>query len=170
MFEHGDVLDSRDLIDRFNELSGQFDCLWQAMASAENNKDRIKARHALGDWLGVELDDEDISELIDGLIQEEIHLMPAWLFKSEEAELLMLLARVCKEGEDSIEDWEYGATLVNESYFEQYALDMAVDCGDVDTRAGTRWPYNHIDWASAADELKGDYTELEIEGTIYYAR
>lgn len=65
-------------------------------------------------------------------------------------------------------DWEYGATLVRDSYFEDHARDLADDIGA--TNRDAKWPNNHIDWDAAAEELKGDYTSVTFKGVTYWIR
>ena len=65
-------------------------------------------------------------------------------------------------------DWRYGESLIAESYFTEYAEQLAKDCGMIDRNA--RWPNNHIDWEAAADELKADYTEVTYRGETYLIR
>lgn len=62
-------------------------------------------------------------------------------------------------------EWQYGATFIRESYFRQYAEDLANDIGAIDS--DIRWPLNHIDWSAAADDLRMDYSEYEIRGSTY---
>lgn len=69
------------------------------------------------------------------------------------------------------EQWRgawYPLTLIRESYFRDYAEELAVDCGMVNSQAS--WPNNCIDWEQAARELKYDYTSTEIDGVTYYFR
>jgi hypothetical protein len=72
-----------------------------------------------------------------------------------------------EQGEDG-GDWQYGATLVRESYFQTYAESMAEDIGAVNSDA--KWPNNHIDWEAAADELRQDYTEVTFKKVTYLMR
>ena len=69
-------------------------------------------------------------------------------------------------------DLEYGAhnheTLIREDDFEEYVRQLAYDIGAIDSKAG--WPTNHIDWESAAEELKMDYTAITIIDDDYYFR
>jgi hypothetical protein len=58
-------------------------------------------------------------------------------------------------------DW-YPVMLVNDSYFEDYAQELAEDCGMVNKDA--TWPNNHINWEEAAGQLKEDYTSIDIDG------
>lgn len=52
-----------------------------------------------------------------------------------------------------------------EEYAEEYAADVTCGWG-----ATPEWPFNHIDWAAAAEDLKEDYTEVEILGHTFYLR
>lgn len=86
---------------------------------------------------------------------------------TDEAEELKALQDLAQEGEDNAEDWQYGATLIHEDYFETYAEEYASDLRDYDE---AQWPFMHIDWAAAADHLKMDYSEVEFDGQTYYVR
>jgi len=89
------------------------------------------------------------------------------LSDDERVELTDLLD-LAEEGEDSSEDWPYGATLIRDSYFTDYARDLAEDIGMVD---GTeRWPFSCIDWEQAASELRADFTAVEFDGITYWVR
>jgi hypothetical protein len=67
-----------------------------------------------------------------------------------------------------IPDWIYGETLIAESYFVEYAQELAHGIGAVNDDHG--WPLMHINWDAAAEALKADYVELEILGSTYLAR
>lgn len=84
-----------------------------------------------------------------------------------EKEELEDLKKLQEEAEGS-PDWEYGETLVRDSYFEDYAEELARDTGSVDEDA--KWPMNHIDWEAAADELKQDYFSVDFGGVDYWIR
>lgn len=69
-------------------------------------------------------------------------------------------------------DW-YPHTLINDDYFQTYAEELAKDCGMVNREAA--WPNRHIDWEEAAEELKQDYSAVEVknadgESTTYQYR
>lgn len=64
-------------------------------------------------------------------------------------------------------DW-YPVTLIRDTYFEDYAQELAEDIGAIDKDAA--WPARHIDWTAAAEELQQDYSSVEIEGTDYWYR
>lgn len=84
--------------------------------------------------------------------------------EGDEYEALTALA---EEGE-TLSEWEDGVALIRESYFEDYARQLADDLGllpDSDS-----WPCNCIDWEQAAEQLKQDYTTVEFGDETYYAR
>ncbi len=70
--------------------------------------------------------------------------------------------------EDGIEDWEYGAHMIREDTFEDYAQELAEDIGAIDPNAS--WPLSCIDWERAARELQMDYTSVRFLGHDYYVR
>lgn len=84
-----------------------------------------------------------------------------------EAEELRSLLALAAEGE-SLEDWTYGVTLVRDTYFTEYAQELAEDIGAVPTE--NAWPLYCIDWEHAARELRMDYTALDFSGVTYWAR
>ena len=59
-------------------------------------------------------------------------------------------------------DW-YPVMLIRDSYFDDYAQELAV-C------LTKRWPYTCIDWVQAARELQMDYTSTEIDGVTFWYR
>lgn len=76
--------------------------------------------------------------------------------------------RALEEVESYCPDFRYGEALIRESHFTEYAQQLAEDIGAVDSNA--TWPMRCIDWKQAADELREDYTETEIDGTTYLYR
>lgn len=65
-------------------------------------------------------------------------------------------------------DWEYGEALIRDSYFTEYAEQLADDIGAIDRNAG--WPLCCIDWDAAAEMLKQDYTCVDFDGVDYWIR
>ena len=74
---------------------------------------------------------------------------------------------LASEGE-TLSDWMYGETLIRDSCFQEYAEELANDICNLEQSQD--WPFRHIDWEAAADELRQDYTVLEFAGYTYYAR
>lgn len=128
------VIDSRDVMERIAELTGEREAL---EAELEEATDDGKAeRITLKEW-----DDENGEEL-----------------KALEA---------LREEAESCGDWRYGATLIRDSYFEQYAQELADDLGALKPQS---WPYTCIDWEKAASELQQDYTSVDFDGVAYWVR
>jgi len=55
--------------------------------------------------------------------------------------------------------------LIREEDFEGYARTLAHDLGY--TKTHVDWLYDYIDWEKAAEALKVDYYDIEIEGVTY---
>jgi len=107
------------------------------------------------------IDSRDINERI-----EELELLEDDKdFDDEDKEELGTLREMADSGR---EDWEYGVTLINENYFEEYAQELAEDIGAIKDDIG--WPCNCIDWEQAANELRVDYTEIDFNGNAYLVR
>jgi antirestriction protein len=108
---------------------------------------------------GEVLDSRDVIEALaeldaeDELDEDEIELRDALRALDEEA---------------PGEDWIYGATMIREDYFEQYAQEFAEDIGAIDASAS--WPLSYIDWEAAATALAQDYSTVEFQGSTYYVR
>lgn len=88
------------------------------------------------------------------------------LTEEEEQELSELLA--LQSEAESAADWTYGETLIRDSYFEDYARQLAEDIGAIDPNAN--WPLNCIDWEEAASQLQQDYFSVEWSGETYWIR
>lgn len=91
----------------------------------------------------------------------------------DETEELETLENLLKElkGCGGDEQWEgdwYPITLIRDSYFEDYAQELAEECGLVNTNAN--WPNNCIDWEKAARELQWDYSAVDFDGVTYWYR
>ena len=90
-----------------------------------------------------------------------------------ESEELQTLENLLEElnGCGGDEQWEgdwYPLTLIRDSYFEDYARELAEDCGMINDNAG--WPNNCIDWEKAARELQYDYSSVDYDDVTYWYR
>lgn len=169
-----DVIDSRDIDSRIEELEGSETAVEDAktehaealevLANATNEL----ANCPLADSQGLEYAEsaaeaaqEAVTNAHDA-VQEAIRE-----FDFDEQEELKQLLRFKGELEGYC-DWQHGATLIRDDYLEEYAKELADDIGAIDTNA--KWPLNHIDWEAAAEELKQDYTGGEFDGVTYWVR
>jgi predicted lipid-binding transport protein (Tim44 family) len=88
--------------------------------------------------------------------------------QQEEAAEYRALQALQEEAEGYCDDWRHGATLIRDSYFKDYAQELADDIGAIDRNA--KWPLDCIDWEKAARELQMDYTSVEFSGVTYWVR
>lgn len=144
-----DLIDSRDVIARIAEL--------ESIMPDPETKARVEELEAK-DELTAEEDDELAGLLTDlgGSADED-----------ELAEL-KALQDLQEEAEGYAPDWKFGATLIHESHFENYARDLAEDLGYISR--DDHWPHTCIDWEQAARELQQDYTSVDFDGETYWVR
>lgn len=64
------------------------------------------------------------------------------------------------EGDDPI--------LIRDEYMVEYAAELAADVGAISDAAD--WPLTHIDWETAANDLKVDYWKVMFGGHVYWTR
>lgn len=194
---YDDVIDSRDVMKRIDELEGELqDAMEEAVrARLEELKDLFQgavdemnsvqtldasdppiefdaivemaaadATHYLHaeakKWL-LWQDYPDLDDYVKAVVEDALHDM------YEEANEYLALLELCREAE-GYGDWRYGETLVRDSYFANYAQQLAEDIGVVKENAS--WPNNCIDWEQAARELKMDYTAVDFDGVTYWLR
>lgn len=112
-----------------------------------DSRDLIELRETLQAWL----DDEDRNE-----------------DEYDEDDALAMIAAVDEFESAGVADWEYGETFIRDSYFEDYARELAEDMGAVP--ADYSWPSSHIDWEAATVALQQDYTAVEVNGVTFWAR
>jgi len=166
-----DIIDSRDVIKRIEELEGDRQALQDAVDEAQEALDKAIEEHVaagrhetLTQRKAVEDAQEDLRrakcELEEWTGDEEAEIDP-----SDDAEELKALKELADDMENECE-WESGTTLIRESYFTEYAEQLAGDIGAISPDA--QWPLSHIDWEAAASELKNDYSTVEFGEETYY--
>lgn len=141
-----DILDSRDVIARRDELNEEREALLSNIADIRQEEDNNQPEDRPGRLRDAE---EELQEW-DEDYGDELRALEAFI----------------DEGSSS---WEDGETLVRESYFEDYARELADDIGAIPK--GVSWPLTCIDWEKAARELQYDYTgAANFDGVTYYYR
>ena len=163
-----DIIDSRSIIARHEELKEEYESLAEALEEAQHELGKIKR-------INEELDARDecsasLDEWEDDIDKAQEALDD--FNKSFEKDELDTLTEVIAQGEDS-PDWSYGETLIKDSYFTQYTQDLIEDTYEVPAELSSgKWPWNHVnvDYESAADELKSDYISIDVDGESYWIR
>lgn len=143
-----DIIDSRDVIERIEELQEERNPLVDALEEA---KDAFIA------------DDEGSENAVEAA-QTALQEWDA----TEEGEELRALLALQDEAEGYAADWRHGAQLIRDSYFQTYAEELAEEIGAIDRNA--KWPLSHIDWEAAAEDLKQDYTAVDFDGVEYWVQ
>lgn len=156
-----DILDSRDVIARRDELKEEREALTPACLSSMWC---LCAAHALGAPTEDKCNTDENYRCPDDMEgRANVNTLSEW--DEENSKELAALEAFISEGSSS---WEDGETLVRESYFEDYARDLAEDIGAIPKDA--TWPLTCIDWEQAARELQYDYTGADFDGVTYYYR
>lgn len=151
-----DLIDVRDVIARYEELASWPECTVCGELCELGPKTWIHS-HSQDVYCGTG----------DGAMAS-----PTILDEDESGELVTLRALLDElKGNGGDEQWRgdwYPVTLIRDSYFVDYAQQLAEDIGAVDPQAG--WPTYCIDWERAARDLRMDYTSVEFDGVTYWTR
>lgn len=116
------------------------------------------------------IDSRDVIERIEELQAqcEDFASREAWAEECpDEAEELEVLAAFASDAADYAPDWNYGTTLIRESYFKDYCQELVEDIGDLPEGIPS---YVVVDWEATARNLKVDYTEVSFGGVTYFVR
>lgn len=153
-----EVIDSRDVIARIEELEAEREALSDAVEECQaaydfhNSEDTKKGP----EW-------DELTEAIDRLAEWD---------ESDESDELRNLQELAKECE-GVPDWIYGAQLIREDYFTTYIENLIDECYEMPKQINSGdWPWRHmtIDYEAAADEAKVDYTDVTFDGETYFVR
>ena len=162
------VIDSRDIIERIDELTGDFEALVDVVEDAKTDEDRETAFADFATWL---IGHTDIVPHLKMLEEPTFDDVSEWAESDDAHELKTLLA-LADEAECS-PDWLYGETLIHEDYFTNYIEELINDCYELPKEFNSgNWPWCHmtINYVAAADEAKQDYMEVNFDGATYYIR
>jgi hypothetical protein len=178
-----DVLDSRDVIARIEELESELESAHESdvISRIEVLEEELKTTHEaeLEDAEGVEgvlveadfdkwLQSSDNPDAIELNELKAVADFDTWLEQADgDAEELKALKEFAEEAEGCAEDWQHGATLIRESYFEEYCEELCKDIGDLPKDIPS---YIVIDWDATAHNLRVDYTEVDYDGVAYLVR
>jgi hypothetical protein len=145
-----DIIDSRDVIARISELEDDESDLVGELEKAQAMEDD-----------GSDAEDREIA------IAEAQEAIDEW--RADEGKELARLRKLVEDIDsvsgDSARD---GAALIEDSYFETYAQELAEDIGAINRDA--QWPNTCIDWEEAARQLRQDYNSIDYNGFEYWVR
>ena len=143
-----EILDSRDIIDRKDELLKDYVPMYNRHITTLNQE-------------ADELDESDATES-----EEFTQWLKDWSENDENGQELIALIELCNECE-GYSDWSYGETLIREDYFTEYTQDTLADCGYIPKDLPS-WIV--IDWEETAENVKIDYMEVSFMGETYCMR
>jgi hypothetical protein len=169
------IIDSRDVIARIEELE-----ILRDSAQEEAEEHNAKLAELVAARNSAEADDVEAAEeeLGDhGPEQEKIssddgerEFFASEDYGTEEEEELFQLTRLQDQSEGYADDWNHGAQLISDDYFQKYAEQLADDLGYTGGGKTDSWPFTCIDWEQAAEELQQDYTQVDFDGSAYWIR
>lgn len=155
-----DIIDSRDIIERIDELQDENDSLVEAYRDAEDDQERSDALDALYNF--------GYCIHADGLVEaiQDNDDLSYWM-ESDEAGELRILLKVQEHAEGYAPDWKYGEALISKDYFTDYCQQLCEDLGYI----SKDFPgFIEIDWEATAENIKMDYSEIDFDGESYFIR
>lgn len=144
------ILDTRDLQERLEELQGLKEAVEDARRTIEELL-AVDASEKTETW------EADLDDARDSLENAES------AFSSDERDELAELETLA----DEVSEWSSGNQLIPEDDFEDYCQELCEDIGDIPKDLPS---YIVIDWEATARNLKADYSEIEYQGTTYLYR
>jgi hypothetical protein len=156
-----DIIDSRDVIARIEELTDERTALADALKEAR------EAHEAIPDPdLPPEIPQEEQQAMLADAVDLAAEDLKEWDESSDAEELKALLA-LQEEAEGYASDWQYGCALIRDSHFEEYAEELVKDIGDLPRELPG---YIEIDWKKTAENIQVDYTSVDFDGVTYWVR
>lgn len=129
------------------------------MADIDNTQDIIDVRDIIARFENLQASIEYFDEQGHRPDDEEV---------AERDTLASLLEDL--KGNGGAEQWKgdwYPVTLIRDSYFEDYARELAYDIHGA-RMSDAQWPFTCIDWEAAVRDLQIDYTSVEYDGITYW--
>ena len=111
------------------------------------------------------LDSRDIQEELDNI--ESLKNDSELNLEELNNELQELEALKDEVSNNSDEDFEYGIRLIHEDDIDDYLHELLIDCGYIPKDLPS---WVEIDWQATYDNMKQDYSELELNGSTFYVR
>ena len=155
-----DVIDSRDIIERIEELESDRDILDDAVEEAQCAVD--------------EAEQEPLDEGIEGLFDIKVNALYTKLNDAISArdnwgdeQEYEILKKLAEEGKEYASDWKWGETLIRYDNWVAYARDLTIDCGYMPSDIPS---FLVIDWEATANNIAADYTTVDFDGVEYYIR
>ena len=142
------VIDTRDIQDRIDELNDDIDTLENEISDLSEEIDELNEEDA-DDKNEIDLKLDDIEDK-QGQIEDL------------QEELSMLL-----DVKSEVPEFSHGETLIHEDYWMEYVQELCEEC-DYITKDFPYWI--EIDWEATAKNVAMDYSTIELDGNTFYFR
>ena len=110
----------------------------------------------------------DIDNKLEEIADKENEIQECEFEYNRYAEELAELESLKEEiSDNSYEGFEYGIQLIHEDDIEDYLHKLLVDCGYIPKDMPS---WIEINWQATYDNMKQDYSELELNGNTFYVR
>ena len=157
------TIDSRDVIERIEELQGEREGLETDISEAQEALTDLKVDL---EYAGTPEESESIGTEVlaaDAALYEAESKLEGW--NTDEREEFEALTDLQEQAEGYCPDWTYGAQLIRDSHFEQAMDEMISECYDF----GENLP-SFVTITVDYDALQSDYTSVEFDGETYWVR
>ena len=162
-------LDSRDIqfdIDNIKGLKNSYESILESLNDELNDLES-----ELYDIENLEYYDgkqNNIDDKLEEISNKELEIQECEVEYSRCAEELKELEALKKEiSNNSDEGFEYGIQLIHEDDIDDYFHEMLIDCGYI-PKDMPSWIV--IDWQATYNNMKQDYSEIELNGNTFYVR
>ena len=110
----------------------------------------------------------DIDATLDEIADKENEIQECGADYSRYSEELEELEAFKDEvSNNSCEGFEYGIQLIHENDIDDYLHELLIDCGYLPKDLPS---WIEIDYQATYDNMKEDYSELELNGNTFYVR
>ena len=165
-----DIIDSRDVIARIEELESDIEGWNEDIEEELESEIETLNEGDLEDVADMlEERTNNIEALRSDIVDIEDNIKTVRYDIEEAEEELAPLKSLADEAEGYAPDWNYGATLIRDDYFEQYAKQLVQDIGDLPAEIPS-YIENNIDWEGVASDIQVDYTSVDFDGEEYWIR
>jgi hypothetical protein len=160
-----DVIDSRDVIARIDELEDERQGLSDTLEEARTSLQ--EAQEKLDGWEGADESEELLASRNEAskTFDDSRNDLDEW--DEDNGDELKSLKALAEEGESATSEWPHGEILIRESYWVEYCEELVKDIGDMPKEIPS---YIEIDWDKTADNIKADYSEVDYDGVTYLIR
>ena len=162
-------LDSRDIqeeIDNIESLKNDYELDLEGLNNEldDLNSDLYDIENA-EDYDGKQ---NDIDDKLEEISNKELEIQECeFEYNRYSEELEGLEALKDEVSSNSDEGFEYGIQLIHENDIDDYLHELLIDCGYIPKDMPS---WIEIDWDATYDNMKQDYSELEINGNTFYVR